>query len=135
VQAGSLQFILDAHGRVTDEDTAPVALLAPDGQVFTTDNMYAGRVGLRNASPPWGSVAWVRIESDGAVLSFDEEGKAHPAGRWSGCDGPTLRACTLITHLVLLGSVRRDRAAFYQAYPFDPYSPYPFTRVGISFGF
>jgi hypothetical protein len=128
---GETEFSLDARGRVTDSEGDPLALLSADGQLFTSDNEYAGRVGVQNASPPWSSVAWLRVESDGNVLWFDEAGNAHRAGRWSGCEGEQLRTCTLITHLYLLASTRARNATV--SAPIHHF-PYPYYYPGFTFG-
>jgi hypothetical protein len=90
-------------------------------------------VGLRNASPPWQGVAWLHIDGGGDVLWFDDDGQAHRVGRWSGCEGPALRTCTLVTHLALLSGWYRDTAApahFLR----DPYPPYDNPPFGVEFG-
>jgi hypothetical protein len=128
---GETEFSVDTAGRVTDSEGDPLALLSADGQLFTFDNEYAGRIGVQNASPPWSAVAWLRIETDGNVLWFDEAGTAHRAGRWSGCDGEQLRTCTLITHLYLLASSRTHHA---RASAPIPHFPYPYYYPGFTFG-
>jgi hypothetical protein len=61
-----------------------------------------GRIGLANASPPGRATAWLSILPDGTAVFFDSEGERSSLGSWQGCDGPKLRTCTLVTHLVLL---------------------------------
>ena len=131
---GEFLVALDRVGRVVDESNDPVALLDDEGQLFGTDKAYLGRIGLHNASPPWTPEAWLRVTSKGSVVLFDADGEATRGGVWQGCDGPVLRACTLITHLVLLESVQRpQRGPYYGPYP-SWYGPYPYYW-GMGFGF
>lgn len=106
-----LLYSLDRAGRVVDESNEPVALLDPGGQLFGTNKTYWGRIGLHNASPPWAAEAWLRVTRAGEVVLFDADGDTVSGGQWSGCQGHSLRACTLITHLVLLDSVYRRQSA------------------------
>jgi hypothetical protein len=39
---------------------------------------------------------------NGQVVYFDDDGSRSIGGVWRGCQGPGLRACTLVTHLVIL---------------------------------
>src|SRR5690606_23558567 len=71
---GELLFIIDAAGRVFEENKEPIALLGPDGHVVGTDEEALGRVGLRNASPPWDGVAWLRVGADGTLMLFAQGG-------------------------------------------------------------
>lgn len=131
---GDLVMMLDRVGRVVDESNDPVALLDDDGQLFGTNQTYLGRVGLHNASPPWGPQAWMRVTDEGSVVLFDTDGGSVDGGRWTGCEGPVLRACTLLTHLLLLESVQRParRPAYYAPYP-SWYGPYPYWGMGFGF--
>jgi hypothetical protein len=104
---GRLLFVLDRAGRVFEEDNEAVALLESDGRVTGTDEEPLGRVGLRNASPPWSRVAWLRVAADGTLMLFDPDGEPLYAGRWRGCTRATVRACTLVSHLIWLDAVRR----------------------------
>ena len=109
---GDLEHVVDRVGRVTTSDYEPLALLLADGRLAGLDSVYLGRVGLRNASPPWRESAWVALLPSGEVMRFDDDGTRHPDGRWQGCEGPQLRACTLVTHVVLLDrrAARRSRS-------------------------
>jgi hypothetical protein len=97
---GDLVFVVDVAGRITDEDYEPMAVLLPDGHVGGTDNRLLGRIGLSNAAPPGSASAWLAIMPNGEVIRFDEEGDRLNAGVWHGCNGPALRTCTLVTHLL-----------------------------------
>lgn len=131
---GDFLVALDRVGRVVDASNDPVALLDPEGQLFGPDKTYLGRIGMHNASPPWSPEAWLRVTGKGTVVLFDADGEAQTAGHWVGCDGPVLRACTLLTHLVLLESVQRPplRGTYYRPSP-SWYGPYP--SWGMGFGF
>ena len=102
---GDHLFSMDAAGRVFDDDNDPIALLEADGRLVGKDDRNLGYVGLRNASPPDGQVAWLTIEDSGNVVRFDPEGNPFPGGVWSGC-GPALRTCTLTTHIFALLQAR-----------------------------
>lgn len=136
---GELWYHVDAQGRLIDGDGDPAALLSSDGQVFSATNTYSGRVGVRNASPPWSGVAWVRIGEDGVVSWFDDDGVPHNEGRWTGCEGSRVRLCTLLTHWILLSQTRYNRTPYFgppyypYPYPYYPYYPYP-MRPGVGFG-
>jgi hypothetical protein len=119
-----LLFNIDAAGRVFDEDNEPLGLVGPDGHVFGTGGEMLGRVGVRNASPPWSPVAWMRVSEQGTLMLFDGDGQPAYGGQWTGCTGPGLRTCTLVSHLVILEAVKR-----YLAEP--PYRP---TTFGVGVG-
>lgn len=104
---GTDAFSIDVAGRVYDEDRDPVAVLLPDGVVQGSDDAMLGRVGVTNASPPNGETAWLQVAPDGTVTFFDEDGERRAGGRWTGCDGPVLRTCTFVTHLVALARAAR----------------------------
>lgn len=107
LEDGDLLYKLDRVGRVVDDDYAPVALLLRDGTLAGTDDQHLGRIGVHNAAPPGGRVAWLTVAEDGTVVFYGPDGDRDPAGRWSGCAGPGQRACTLVTHLVRLRAWRR----------------------------
>jgi hypothetical protein len=111
LEGGSLLFKLDRVGRVVDDEYEPVAVLLPDGRVAGQDDRFLGQVGVTNASPPDRGAAWLSVApSDGHVTYFDEEGERSLGGQWSGCNGPALRTCTYVTHLVALRDyVRRQQ--------------------------
>jgi hypothetical protein len=104
VEDGDVVFVLDRVGRVTDEDHEPIAVLLPDGIVAATDNRHFGRVGVTNAAPPGSPSAWLSLLPDGTVVYFDDEGERRAGGVWSGCRGPALRTCTLVSHLFRMRS-------------------------------
>lgn len=131
---GEFLVALDRVGRVVDESNEPVALLDAEGQLFGTNKAYLGRIGVHNAAPPWSPEAWVRVTNRGAVVLYDADGEAQTAGRWVGCDGAVARACTLLTHLVLLDSVQQParRGPYYGPSP-SWYGPYPYWGMGFGF--
>jgi hypothetical protein len=100
-------FAIDATGHIFDGDREPLAMLEVDGRLKGTDKERLGRVGFRNASPPWTKVAWLHIALDGTVVVFGADNEPVYLGRWQGCEGPVLRTCTLVTHLVVLEALRR----------------------------
>lgn len=103
-------YFIDRAGRVTDEAYESLALLTPSGHLVGNEDIYWGRVGSRNASPPWSPVAWLRIAQSGALLLYDVSGEPFHQGQWTGCEGPGLRACTLVSHLLTLSAARRYEA-------------------------
>src|SRR5262249_37719200 len=62
---GDHVFSMDAAGRVFDVDNDAIALLESDGRLIGKDERNLGYVGLHNASPPGGQVAWLTIEETG----------------------------------------------------------------------
>ncbi len=109
LEDGHLVFTIDRVGRVVDSDNEPVAMLFPDGRVVGTDDRLLGQVGVSNASPPGSGTAWLSVAPNGEVIYFDADGSRAPGGVWSGCNGPALRTCTFLTHIVALRSyVRRE---------------------------
>ena len=109
LEDGDLVFVVDRVGRVVDEDYEPVAMLLPDGHVGGTDEQSLGQVGITNASPPDRMVAWLGVRPDGSVIFYDDDGEQFSRGKWYGCNGPALRTCTLVTHMLTLRDfVRRS---------------------------
>ncbi len=121
---GELLFNLDAAGRVFDDDNEAMAILGPDGHVFGTNEEPLGRVGLRNASPPWSHTAWLRVGTDGVLMLFDGDGQPAYGGSWQGCGDGAVRACTLVSHLLLLDALKRQMADV-------PYNP---VTIGVGVG-
>lgn len=111
VQDGEVLYVLDRVGRVTDEDLEALALLLGTGQLVGSGDEYWGRIGLRNATPPWSALSWLRVTPKGRMLLFDETGAPMFAGQWTGCDGPGLRTCTLVSQLLTLEKVRRRQVS------------------------
>jgi hypothetical protein len=107
LEGGSLVFVVDRVGRVVDEEYEPVALLFPDGRLAGADDRALGHVGISNAAPPDRHQAWLSVAPDGGVIYYDEDGERTSGGRWSGCEGPAHRTCTLVTHLVAVRSYAR----------------------------
>jgi hypothetical protein len=106
---GDLLFVIDAVGRVANDDYDPYAVLLPDGQLVGNDDISLGRIGVTNASPPGAVEAWLAVLPDGNVVYFDTDGERTAGGQWQGCNGPVLRTCTLVTQLLAVSSYRRMR--------------------------
>lgn len=113
---GDLQWTIDTAGRVYDSDNRSVALLEPSGALVGNDDRALGIVGTTNASPPSSEHAWLSILPGGRVERFEPDGERLPGGGWAGCQGPALRTCVLVSHLVTLRDQQRR------------------SRSGISFG-
>ena len=110
LEAGDLVFVVDRVGRVVDDHYDPVAVLLPDGRLAGTDDAMLGQIGITNASPPSAGQAWLTVMPNGEVIFFDSDGERSYGGVWTGCDGPAHRACTLVTHLMVLRSYLRRPA-------------------------
>jgi hypothetical protein len=106
LEDGDVILTVDRVGRVVDEDMEPVALLLPDGYLAGPDDVLLGRVGMSNASPPDRASAWLAVLPDGRVVRYDEEGEPSSDGTWRGCDGPKIRTCTLVTHVLAVRHYR-----------------------------
>jgi hypothetical protein len=106
VEDGDTILVVDRAGRVFDEAREPVAILLPDGYVAGPDHLLLGRVGVSNAAPPDSASAWLAVLPDGHVVRFDSDGEQHPGGVWRGCQGPKLRTCTLIVHVLAVRNYR-----------------------------
>jgi hypothetical protein len=104
-----LAYVVDQAGRVVTDDHEPRAILLPDGLVLGTNDEPLGRVGLQNASPPDRHHAWLRIQPNGRVYFYDQDGEEQFGGTWRGCGGPMARTCTYITHMFVLRSYSRGR--------------------------
>jgi hypothetical protein len=96
---GSVHFVLDVAGRIYDSQREPVGIVLPDGHIVGSDDLYFGRLGLTNASPPMRDTAWVTVAPDGKVTHYEADGERASDGQWLGCSGAALRTCTLVTHL------------------------------------
>ena len=112
------ELAIDAAGRVFETDGDPIAVLQPDGQLVGEDNVSMGYVGPVSATFPGSDHAWFTIGSRGEVVRYDTDGDHSQDGVWQGCAGPGFRACTLVTHLVLMRELRRR----------------PHVGIGIGFG-
>ena len=106
LEGGHLRFVLDRVGRVTDDDYEAFAVLLPDGHVTGTDNRALGYVGVSNASPPFATQAWLSLQPDGRVVFYEPNGDHSEHGKWTGCDGPHRRACTLVTQIFVMRNYR-----------------------------
>ncbi len=107
LEGGTLVFVVDRVGRVADADYEPLAVLFPEGRLAGTDQRELGHVGVSNAAPPGRVEAWLSVSPDGNVIAFADDGAREPAGQWTGCGGPALRTCTLVTHLLAVRSYAR----------------------------
>jgi hypothetical protein len=103
---GEHAFSIDRAGRVIEADGTPIAVLQLDGVLVGKDNTSLGSVGLRNAAPPRGRMAWFSIGEQGEVVRYNEEGDALADGVWTSC-GAAVRACTLATQVVSLAEARQ----------------------------
>jgi hypothetical protein len=103
---GEHVFSIDRAGRVIEADGTPIAVLMPEGALVGRDDASLGSVGLRNAAPPRGRMAWISIGEKGEVLRYDDEGDALSDGFWTNC-GAAVRACTLTTQVVSLAEARQ----------------------------
>lgn len=106
LEGGHLRFVVDRAGRVTDDDYEAFALLLPDGHVVGTDHRALGYVGLNNATPPFSDAAWLSLQPDGRVIFYEPDGDRSDHGRWSGCNGPGRRTCTLVTQIFVMRNYR-----------------------------
>ncbi|HKQ69121.1 MAG TPA: hypothetical protein VJT73_07270, partial [Polyangiaceae bacterium] len=103
-----------------------LAVLQSDGRLLGRDDAPLGKIGLRNASPPRGELAWLSVGDRGEVTRYDPDGGPYPDGAWTSC-GPSIRTCTLAAHVITLVETRRQRGR--PGYP--GYGP----GVGIGVGF
>jgi hypothetical protein len=106
LEGGRLRFVVDRVGRVSDDDYEGFAVLLPDGHVSGTDARPLGYVGVNNASPPMSDQAWLSLQNDGRVVFYEPNGDHSEHGKWSGCDGPNRRTCTLVTQLFVMRDYR-----------------------------
>lgn len=121
LEGSDLLFVVDRVGRVVDDEYEPLALLFPDGRLAGAEDRSLGHVGISNASPPDRHSAWLSVGPDGSVVYYDDDGERQGGGRWTGCEGPAHRTCTLVTHLVAVRSYARRST--------------PGVGVGIGLGF
>ncbi|MBN2192568.1 MAG: hypothetical protein JW751_07100 [Polyangiaceae bacterium] len=105
-ERGRPSLFVDRVGRVADGKRQPLAVLLPDGIVAGVNDTNLGRVGVSNASPPDSAYAWLAVAPDGSVLRFAADGSRASDGAWIGCDGPALRTCTLVTHMIAMRAYR-----------------------------
>ena len=125
LEGGTLRFVIDRVGRVTDDDYEAFAVIEPDGHIVGTDSRPLGYVGMSNATPPFADQAWLSVQADGRVLFFEPSGDRSDYGKWTqGCVGPSRRVCTLVTQLF---TVRNYRTA--------PTGPRFGVGIGVGMGF
>lgn len=117
-QDGDVLFVVDAAGRVFEDDGEPIAVVQPDGYLVGKDNTALGQLGPVTAAFPGTNQAWLSIGPRGEVTRYDTDGERSQAGYWDGCVGPVVRTCTLITHVIALRE----------------YIERPRVSVGIGFG-
>jgi len=111
-QDGDVLFVVDAAGRVYEEDGEPIAVVQEDGHLVGRDNASMGRLGPVTAAFPGSDWAWLSIGSRGEVTRYDADGDRSQDGYWEGCTGPVIRTCTLITHVIALRDyVRQPRVS------------------------
>ena len=103
-EGDELVFSVDTQGRVLTSNDLRYVLLVEEGRVHAPGGWEGGRVGLTNATPgqPRQHQAWLSVAPDGSVTFYERDGEREAGGRWHGCDGPMLRTCTLVTHVMLL---------------------------------
>ena len=101
-----MRFVVDRVGRVTDDDYEAFAVLLPDGHVVGTDARPFGYVGVSNAAPPLSEQAWLGLLGDGQVVFYEPNGDRLARGKWTGCDGPSRRTCTLVTQIFAMRNYR-----------------------------
>ena len=128
-EGGTLRFVIDRVGRVTNDDYDAYAVLLPNGQLVGTGDLSLGYVGLNNATPPDSGQAWLSLLPDGHVLFFQKSGERVSLGQWTGCNGPNRRTCTLVTQIFTERNLR-------VVLNYGPYGPYgPRFGVGVGVGF
>ncbi len=115
---GDVLFVVDAAGRVYEDDGDPIAVVQPDGYLVGTDNTAMGQLGPVTAAFPGSDQAWLSIGPRGEVTRYDTDGTRSHQGYWEGCNGAVVRTCTLITQLMALREYARQ----------------PRVSVGIGFG-
>jgi len=131
LEGGTLRFVIDRVGRVTNDDYEAYAVLLPNGQLVGTDDLALGYVGVNNATPPGSGQAWLSLLPDGQVLFFQASGDRIPLGQWTGCNGPSRRTCTLVTQIFTERNLRV--APSYG--PYGPYGPRFGVGVGVGIGY
>ena len=107
-QDGDVLFIVDAAGRVYDEDGEPIAVVQPDGYLVGKDNTSMGLLGPVTAAFPGNGQAWLSIGPRGEVTRYDTEGARSQDGYWEGCEGDVVRTCTLVTQVIALRDYLRQ---------------------------
>jgi hypothetical protein len=93
-------FRVDRVGRVYEQDGDPIGILLPTGDLVGEDNVSLGEAGAVSAAAPGEAFAWLSLARDGTVVRYDQDGDRFADGQWSGCHGPLLPTCTLVTHII-----------------------------------
>jgi hypothetical protein len=106
IEDDTLLFRVDRSGRVSDAEGKPVAVLVPDGTLIAEDDTVIGWIGVAASYRADRQTPLVRMLPYGQAIVRSESGTWLAAGKWDYCEGPALRACTLVTHVV----AARDRA-------------------------
>lgn len=107
-QDGDVLFVIDAAGRVFEEDGEPIGVVQPDGYLVGRDNTSMGLLGPVTAAFPGNGRAWLSIGPRGEVTRYDTDGARSQDGYWEGCVGPVIRSCTLVTQVVALREYARQ---------------------------
>jgi len=108
---GERMYGVDAAGRVYDAYDRPVALLDQDGYLTGTNDASRGWVGGYQAHLPGDEEPWLRLYRGGLLMRYDDD-EERPFGMWVGCDDPqVMQTCTLVSHLIGLELLRRERRA------------------------
>jgi hypothetical protein len=105
---GEHVLTVDRAGRAYDARNVPVGLLRPDGYLLGPDDERLGWVGAGQATTAEGE-PWLFVLPSGEVKRI-VDGVERPFGVWLGCQAPTtVQACTLVTHIVGLELLARQR--------------------------
>lgn len=107
VEDDSVIFQIDRVGRVYHEDGDPIAILLPSGQLVGENDTNMGEVGAISAAFPGAAYAWLSLHPSGHVIRYDRDGNEYHDGAWTGCQGPMMLTCTLVTHVVALREWQR----------------------------
>ena len=104
---GDVLFQIDQVGRVYHKDGDPIAILLPSGQLVGENHAGMGEVGPATAAFPGSPYAWLGVRPDGHVVRYDGDGNEYHDGTWTGCQGPMLRTCTLVSHVIAMQEWQR----------------------------
>ncbi len=99
---GEVIFQIDRAGRVYYEDGNPIAILLPNGHLVGEEAKGMGEVGPVSAAFPGSAFAWLSLDPSGRVIRYDRDGGQYVDGTWTGCNGPMVKTCTLVTHMVAM---------------------------------
>jgi hypothetical protein len=85
---------------VSDAEGEPVAVLGRDGWLVAEDDTPLGFIGWGASFRADRETPSVRVAPSGHALVAIGSGGWRPAGRFTYCEGPMLRTCTLVAHVV-----------------------------------